>query len=555
MELREYWHFFRKWLWLIVLAAIVAGVAAYAFSIRQTPIYQASTRLWVNQGSSNNPSVTYADVLLSERLTETYAQMLTAKPILVSAFEEVGLNPEAALHQASVSVQPVRDTQLIDLKVQHLLPELAAAIANALPQVFISFNNRQLTALYQDSKVSLQAELAALNDEIKGVAADIAEITETSEGADENRSTLLENRLAQYRNSYGSVLSQLEVIRLAEANARDTITVVEPATVPISPISPRLLMNTLLALIVGGMIGLGAAFLIEYLDDTVKTPDDVVRIIGLSTLGVIARQRNSNGEGELRVVTVEDPRASDAEAYRSIRTGIQFSSVDDPIRSLLVTSASPGEGKSTTAANLAVVMAQTGKRVVLVDADLRKPSQHKFWSLPNTVGLTGTLLMEMLPENLDYLLAETGVENLWLITSGQLPHNPSELLGSQKLQVLCERLLHDHDMLILDSPPALAVTDPIVLGQVLDGILLVVDAGNTREPALVQALQELDKVNAHVIGVALNKYKRGRDSGYYYYAYDRYYGDDSDGNAEGGRTRRRRGRSGRTSTQKSQTVG
>ncbi len=553
MELREYWHLFRKRLWLIVLAAIVAGVAAYAFSIRQTPIYQASTRLRVNQGSSNNPSVTYSDVLLSERLTATYAQMLKAKPILVSAFEEVGLNPEAALRQASVSVQPVRDTQLIDLQVQHPLPELAAATANALPQVFISFNNRQLTARYQDSKVSLQAELAKLNDEIKGVAADIAEITETSEGADENRSTLLENRLAHYRNSYGGVLSQLEVIRLAEANASDTITVVEPATVPISPISPRLLMNTLLALIVGGMIGLGAAFLIEYLDDTVKTPDDVVRIVGLSTLGVIARRRNSNGER--RVVTVEDPRAPDAEAYRSIRTGIQFSSVDDPIRSLLVTSAGPKEGKSTTAANLAVVMAKTGKRVVLVDADLRKPSQHKFWDLPNTVGLTGALLMEMLPENLDYLLAETDVENLWLITSGQLPPNPSELLGSKKFQVLCERLLHDHDMLILDSPPALAVTDPVILGQALDGVLLVVDAGNTREPALVQVLQELDKVNAHVIGVALNKYKRGRDSGYYYYAYDRYYGDDSDGNAEGGRTRRRRGRSGRTSTQKSQTVG
>jgi non-specific protein-tyrosine kinase len=311
----------------------------------------------------------------------------------------------------------------------------------------------------------------------------------------------------------------LENIRLAEANALDRITVVEPATPPERPVRPRVLMNTLLAMIVGGMIGLGAAYLVEYLDDTIKTPDDIARLTPVSTLGIIARTKGTD-EG---VITLENPRSPVAEAYRTIRTGIQFASVDRPIRTLVVTSAGPGEGKSTTAANLAVVMAQAGKRVVLVDADLRKPTQHRRWRLPNTVGLTGALLMDSISENLDYLLSPTQVENLWVLTSGQLPHNPSELLGSHKLQQLIEQLLKTHDILLFDSPPALAVTDPVVLGRNMDGVLIVVDAGATREPALVHVLTEMEKVNAHVVGIILNRYRRGRGAGYYYYYYDRYY--------------------------------
>jgi len=235
----------------------------------------------------------------------------------------------------------------------------------------------------------------------------------------------------------------------------------------------------------------------------------------------------------LTLATLEKPRSPNAEAYRTVRTGIQFSSIDDPIRSLVVTSPGPSEGKTTTAANLAVVMAQAGKKVVLIDADLRKPAQHRLWAAPNTVGLTGLLLQEEQPERLDFVLTPTKVENLWLITSGQLPHNPSELLGSQKLQRLVERLLQDYDYLIFDAPPALAVTDPIVLGQSLDGVLLVVDSGGTREPALAQTVQALAKVQAHIIGVVLNKFPV-KSGGYYYYYYHHYYEDEGDKGAGGG---------------------
>ncbi len=527
MELRQYWELLRKWLWLILLTTAIAAVAAYIFSSRQTPIYRASTRLLVSQSVSNSASLQYADILAAERLSSTYAQMLTARPLLEAAIVKAGLegdvDPEEL--EEAVSVQPVRDTQLIDLHVEYPDPAIAAKLVNALPEVFVEFNNRQQTARYQELKGSLQQQLQELSQEIQSTDAELQELADATDAESKARRAVLEDRLAQYRSTFGNVLAQLENIRLAEANALDTITVVEPSLPPQHPVRPRILMNTLLAAIVGGIIGLGAAFLIEYLDDSIRTPDDIARITSLSTLGIIARGKGNDAES---IVTLEDPRSPVAEAYRTIRTGIQFAGVDKPMRTLVVTSAGPGEGKSTTAANLAVVMAQAGKKVILVDADLRKPTQHKRWGVPNTVGLTGALLMDELSDNLDYLLSSTPVENLWLLTSGQLPHNPSELLGSHKLKQLTEHLLRDYDILLFDSPPALAVTDPVILGREMDGVIIVVDSGSTREPALIHVLSEMEKVKARVLGIVLNRYQRRGDSGYYYYYYNRYYRDSEE---------------------------
>ncbi len=551
MELRQYWDLLKKWLWLIVLTAVVAGAAAFFFSSRQTPIYRASTRLMVSQTGNNTAYSNYADILAAERLSNTYAQMLTSRRLIQAAITKTGL--EGVVYPSdlagAISVQPVRDTQLIDLSVEYPDPVIAAKLANALPEVFVEFNNQQQTARYQELKTSLQQQLNDLSDEIQATDAELQDLADATDAESKARTAVLEDRLAQYRNTFGNVLAQLENIRLAEANALDTIVVVEEAVPPQHPVRPRVLMNTLLAAIVGGMIGLGAAFLIEYMDDTIKTPDDIARLTTLSTLGIIARGKGDNPNG---IITLEDPRSPVAEAYRTIRTGIQFAGVDKPLRTLVVTSAGPGEGKSTTVANLAAVMAQTGKRVILVDADLRKPTQHKRWGVPNTIGLTGALLMDELSDNLDYLLSSTQVENLWVLTSGQLPHNPSELLGSHKLQQLTEHLLKDYDILLFDSPPALAVTDPVVLGREMDGVIIVVDAGNTREPALVHVLTEMEKVQAHVLGIVLNRFRTRSDSGYYYYYYNRYYhsDDDSKSGDQSGKSKRSSGKH-RSSEEKS----
>jgi non-specific protein-tyrosine kinase len=292
----------------------------------------------------------------------------------------------------------------------------------------------------------------------------------------------------------------------------------------------------LLAAVVGAMLAVGVAFLVEYLDDTIKTPDDVSRVSGLSTLGAIARSREAaEGPGRQLIARLHS-KAPEAEAYRTLRTNIQFCSVDKPVRTLLVTSAMPTEGKSTTAANLAVVMAQTGQRVVLVDTDLRRPVMHKVFGVPNNTGLT-TALLAGEKVSLDGQLQPTEVENLSLLTSGPIPPNPSELLGSQRMAHLVEQLSDEADLVIFDSPPVLAVTDAAVLGRQVDGVLLVVDAGETREPALAQATAELQKTGATVLGAALNKLDTRRGGYYYYYYYYYYYTDE-----EGQRKRARSGR-------------
>jgi non-specific protein-tyrosine kinase len=515
-------------LWLILLTTVIAALAAYFFSSRQTPIYRASTRLLVSQSLASNSSMQYADILAAERLSSTYAEMLTSRRVMRAAIAKTGMKGIVRLDELAdtISVQPVRDTQLIDLFVEYPNPDIATDLANALPEVFVEFNNQQQTARYQELKTSLQQQLQELSQEIQDTDAKLQELTDATDAKSKARQAALEDRLAQYRSTFGNVLAQLENIRLAEANAQDTITVVDVAERPQYPVRPRVLMNVFLAALIGGMIGLGAAFLIEYMDDSIKSVDDISRITPLSTLGIIARDKDKQ-DG---IITIDDPQSPVAEAYRTLRTGIQFAGVDHPIRSLVITSAGPSEGKTTTAANLAAVMAQAGKKVVLIDADLRKPAQHKIWRASNTVGLTGALLMDEISDNLDYLLTPTQLENLWLLTSGQLPHNPSELLGSHKLKQLTEQLLQSHDFLIFDSPPALAVTDPVILSREMDGIIIVVDAGTTREPSLIHVLSEMEKVKANVLGIVLNRYRHQSAFGYYYYS--RYYRNNEENSSD-----------------------
>jgi non-specific protein-tyrosine kinase len=267
------------------------------------------------------------------------------------------------------------------------------------------------------------------------------------------------------------------------------------------------------------VLSVGAAFLIEYLDDTIKSPDDAMTMLKLTPLGAIARIK---GEGyEDKLVTATHPRSPISESYRTLRTNIQFSTLDKPARTLLVTSPNPIEGKSITAANLAVAMAQAGLRTVLVDSDLRRPAQHKIFSLSNQQGLTTSVLEE--EPVLDGHLQAVSVENLRVLTSGPIPPNPSELLGSHKMQVLLERLKAESDIVIFDSPPALAVTDAAVLSTQVDAVLLVTDAGRTRRDMALRARDDLLKVGAHILGVAVNRLS-GRMGGYYYYYY--YYSRD-----------------------------
>ena len=328
----------------------------------------------------------------------------------------------------------------------------------------------------------------------------------------------LDGRLASLRSAYATLLAY------ASGSGSSMLSVVEPAVAPGSPVSPKTQLNTLLAAVVGLLLGAAIIFVLEYLDDTVKDPDTVQEVAGLSTLGTIVRMKGGKGRSEIyRLATLLYPRSGVAEAYRALRTNIEFASVDAPMTTLLVTSASSGEGKTVTAANLAVVFAQAGLRVLLVDADLRKPGIHLIFDLPNAHGLTTLLRSDEV--SVDAIAHATEQENLRILTTGPLPPNPADLLGSQRMRLTVDRLQAGADLIIFDSPPLLAVTDASVLSSFLGGTVFVVDAGHSRRGAVRQGRETLAKAGANVLGAVVNRVRAGADrQSAYAYGYGDVYG-------------------------------
>lgn len=450
MQLAHYLRLVRRWWWLLALGAIIGGGSAYGISQLMTPIYRASAILLVNQ--TQTPGViAYNDILTSERLTMTYRELITRRPVLQDVVEDLDLPMSAGGLASLIDVGVVSDTQLLRLSVEHPDPEQARLLANATAEAFIDTEGH-------------------------------SELTQPG-----------------------------------------SVSIVEPAVTPGVPVRPRTTLNSLMGAFAALLLAGAVALVYEYLDETVKTPEDVETAAGLPTLAGVARFPRSRTDAD-GLVMAPPHRTAAAEGYRMLRTNIQFSFLDAPAQALLVSSANPGEGKTTTVVNLAVAIAQTGQRVIAVDSDLRRPALHRIFGLSNQTGLT-TALLSPEPE-INGFCQPTRFANLAVVTSGPLPPNPSELLGSRRLDAVIAALRRQADVLIFDSPPALAVADASILAGKVDGAMLVVDAGRTRTQALGRASEALGRSRTRVLGAILNRLsERGRGHDYYY-TYDYSTSDD-----------------------------
>lgn len=526
-ELRQYIALLRRWLWLLVLATVLAGGAAYLVSRQMTPVYEASTTVLIREASNSVNASDYQSIITSERLASTYAEMMKNTPILEAVREQVDPSMSVRRLRQSISVRPIRDTQLIEIDVEDTNPQRAANVANILVDVFSERNQEIQSARFASSKESLKSQLDGMERQIQDTRGALNELDGESESPERNR---LETTLRQYEQTYASLLQSFEQVRVAEAQSTSGIVQVEPATVPLNPVRPRTLTNVLLASIVGLMLAVGGVFLYEYLDDTLKDPAFVTEALSLPILGLIATHET---EGDAPIA-VTQPRSPVTEAFRSLRTNIQYAGVDRRIRTLLVTSAEPGVGKSTVLSNFAVVLAQSGQNIVMIEADLRRPALHKRMNVPNRTGLSDLFVHEDM--TLDYVIQQSQYASLSIITSGEKPPNPSELLGSAKMDQIVAQLQERFDRIVIDAPPLMAVTDAAVLAPHVDGVLLIAQPGQTKVPALQQTVKQLRHVGANVIGVVLNNVKLS-DARYgyyydgYYYAYEDTYGDDSGGDA------------------------
>ena len=520
MEVRRQIAVIRRWFPLLLVSVLLAAGVAFAVSSALPKTYEATARLNVGMSlSAVNPD--YNQVLVSQSLSTTYATVATTRPILDAVITQLGLGVTSDDLLKRVRADAALGSTLLSITAQDGDATRAAAIANAMAAQLVAaspdIQGRQAAV-----EASIDSDLAATQDQItttQSALDTLSGLTSLTPAQNADLATL-EGRLTSLRATYATLLS------FSSSNASNLLTVVEPAVAPSSPVSPRPLLNTLLAAILGLLVAAGVAFGAEYLDDAIKDADEVQEVTGLSTLGTIARMKGDRSRSEIyRLVSLLYPRSSAAEAYKKLRTNIEFASVDAPIQALLVTSSIPGEGKTTTASNLAVVFAQAGRRVLLVDADLRKPGIHLNFDLPNAHGLTTLLRSDK--ASLDAIAQATEQENLRILTTGPLPANPAELLGSQRMRTILDRLKGTGDLLILDSPPLQAVTDSAILSSFVDGTLLVIDAGHSGRGHVRQGREALAKAGANVLGAVLNRIPTRDRVGYADY-YGGYYDSDAD---------------------------
>lgn len=328
---------------------------------------------------------------------------------------------------------------------------------------------------------------------------------------------------------YTMLLEKNEETRITEASKVASIRVLDPAIEPTSPIKPKKKLNLFIGLILSLILAIGAGFIAEGLDTSIKGIDDVEKYLGISVLASIPSIKTKGKKGEVeeieeRLVTHYKPRTPVSEAYRSLRTNLQFASVDGPIKTVVITSPAPREGKTLTASNLAITEAQAGLKTLLLDTDMRKPMIHNLFNLEKEEGLSRVLAGEL---KLDDVIKKTEVENLFVITSGSIPPNPSELLGSKRMEEVLDKLKTKFDIIIMDSPPIIAVTDPIVLGQKADGIIMVIRSNMTIRGVAERAKGNVEYAKIKILGSVLNDVNvKWAYGSYRYYYYYHYYSDE-----------------------------
>ncbi len=526
MELKQYILPLRKWWWLILASTVVATLSSFIATRQQAPIYQTHVTMMIGRAISD-PNPSGNEVWLTQQLATTYIDIAQRAPVREAAQTALGLDwlPAYTLRQ-------VPNTQLIELTVTDTNPLRAQAVTNELARQVILQSPSGLNPEEERRQEFINQQLADLERGIEETKAEIerrqgelATLFSARQIADTQTQILgLQSKLSSLQSNYAALLAN------TNKGAINTITVIEPAALPETPIGPNKIYTILLAAAIGFLLAAGAAYLLEYLDDTLKNPDDVFKELQLTTLGAVPDIGEITA-APAALVTLKDGQSPGKEAYRVLRTNLQFAAVDKPLKQLMVTSPSPSEGKSVTTANLGIALAQAGEQVIILDADLHRPRQHRLFKLANNVGLTTALLDEHPQPEL--LLQDTMQPGLRVLVSGPLPPNPAELLGSGRMRQLLQRLQSLADVLVLDSPPATILADAAILSTQIDGILLVLKSGVTRREVARRAVDALTHVNARVVGALLN-HMPTRGSGYYYYYYyyydkgSYYYNSDGD---------------------------
>jgi len=500
MDLKAYLTILWRRKWVIAVTAIVTATVAVVGTIVATPVYEASTTLRIPTARRGSADWVDYDVEYADRLMNTYAQIATSGPVLDELAQRLGLD-----RPPEVEVETLANSELMQITVEDPNPVLVRDAANALSDILIGQSREQFAADRESAQEILSLQLAQLEEELDLARQEFDSLVTQFPG-DTERTTTARRSIELKEATYGTLLEQYDQARIRDSIQANIPYVIEPAEVPGAPSKPSRSLNIALGVLVGLFGGIGLAFLFENLDTKLYTTAQIQEATNLPTLVSIPSARKRGQAGFLNGGSPE------GEAFRRLRTRILTLDQDEPLRSLAVTSAIPGEGKSTVVASLAYTMAQTGHRVVVVDADLRRPTLHNIFELPNQLGLSSILREEA---TLDEAVQQSKFPGLYVLTSGPLPPDPAVVLGSSQVTTVIEQLTQQFDRVFVDTPSLLAVADAAVLAPLVDGVLLVVGRAQARGEAVQTAYTQLADIGARSIGIVVNR--DGQGGGFHYY--------------------------------------
>jgi non-specific protein-tyrosine kinase len=519
LELRDYLRVLTRRKMVVILTVVVLVGISLLLSFLQEPVYQSTARLLLRSSASESPfdSSTGARVDAARTLA-TEIEVLKSEQVQAEVRSRLGAAPP-------VSARVLGETDIVTVSAQSTDPKRAADVANAYATAYVDLKRKQSVDGLLTAGKEIQTHLSDLDKQIGDLDSQAAAATPANQATVRESLSTQRTALVDQRAVFKQTLDKLSVdANLATGGAQ----VVGTAVVTRAPVKPTPKRNAVLAAIVGMILGIALAFLVEYLDDTIKTKEELERIIGaLPVLGLIPTMDKWKTGEQAWLASREEPRSLPAEAYRTLRTATQFVAIDRPMGTLQITSPSAGDGKTTTLANLGVALATAGQRVILVDCDLRRPRVHQFFDLSNETGFT-SLLMGELP--ITSVLQDTDTRRLRVIASGPLPPNPSELLSSARTAEVFAALRSEADIVLVDSPPVLPVTDALVLFRHADAAIMVFTARKTTRKQATGALEMAQQVDAPLVGVVLNAVPLSKGYSNYNYAY--YYATSTHNGSE-----------------------
>ncbi len=476
MTLRDYGHVVLRRRWLVLGAVLIASATSIVLSAMQTPVYSADA-LVLLQPRGNDALFESAQTSVGRRTIETEVQVINGEQTRLQAQTDLGLSappPEA-------DVAPIGETDVIRITVLDENASNAATYANAYAEAYIEIRRNQ----------SIQDLLAAADE----VQLAISQLQVQIDAAEDRA---VRDALVVQQANFSTTLDQL---RVDAALRTGGATVIKTASTPTAPVEPTPARSAVLAAFVGLLIGLGAAFLIDYLDNKVRSVADLERL----TDDPVLAQIPVDVPPDFRPVALSEPDHPSVEAFRGLRTNVQFLALDNPpLGVVLVTSSIPGEGKTTTAANLAIVLAHAGHRVALVDADLRRPRIHVIFDITSAPGLTELLLGTQPREVVRHVDIGRG-QQISVYPCGAIPSSPSEMLSSKRMRSLLSEMGDHYDYVIVDSAPILPVSDSMSIAACADGVLVVAQTGHVTTEAVTQTLDRLHRISAPIIGLVLNQ--------------------------------------------------